>query len=133
MLLIFHSVFRVNAVARCWVFTESGYEVVSESDKWVRVASPDAVQIGSVIGMQVEDVHIALYNIEGEIYATHNICTHAYAYLSEGWLEGDIIECPLHGGRFEVKTGKGLGAPITCDIKTLPVRIEGGDILVNVG
>jgi Rieske Fe-S protein len=42
-----------------------------------------------------------------------------------GWLDGDVIECPLHGGRFEVKTGKGLGAPITCDLKTFPVRIEG--------
>jgi nitrite reductase/ring-hydroxylating ferredoxin subunit len=52
--------------------------------------------------------------------------------LSDGWLEGDIIECPLHGGRFEPKTGKGLGAPITCDVTTLPVRIRGSEIQVNV-
>lgn len=52
--------------------------------------------------------------------------------MSDGWLEGDIIECPLHGGRFEVKTGKGLGAPITCDLKVLQVRIEGNSVQVDV-
>ena len=84
-------------------------------------------------GVKASELDVALYNIDGEIYATHNICTHAHAYLSDGWLEGDVIECPLHGGRFEAKTGKGLGAPITCDVKTLPVRIEGDSIQVNVG
>ena len=103
------------------------------SDNWVTVAELDAIKLGSVVGVKVRDVDVALYNIGGQIYATHNICTHAQALLSEGWLEGDIIECPLHGGRFEVKTGKGLGAPITCDVKTLPVRTEGNVIQVNVG
>jgi nitrite reductase/ring-hydroxylating ferredoxin subunit len=81
---------------------------------------------------QGRELDVALYNVEGRIYATHNICTHAQALLSDGWLDGDVIECPLHGGRFDVKTGKGLGAPITCDLKILPVRIEGDTIQVNV-
>jgi naphthalene 1,2-dioxygenase system ferredoxin subunit len=61
---------------------------------------------------------LVLYNIEGETYATHNICTHAQALLSDSWLDSEVIECPIHGGRFEVKSGKGLGPPITCDLKT---------------
>lgn len=105
---------------------------MTSSAKWITVASRDAIDAGCVIGVKAGDLDVALYNIAGEIYATHNICTHALAYLSDGWLEGDIIECPLHGGRFEAKTGKGLGAPITCDVKTLPVRIDGSNIQVNV-
>jgi len=102
------------------------------ADNWVTVSKLDAVEVGNVIGIRAGELDIALYNIEGQIYATHNICTHAHALLSDGWLEEDVIECPLHGGRFEVKTGKGLGAPITCDVRTLPVRVEDGVIQVNL-
>jgi nitrite reductase/ring-hydroxylating ferredoxin subunit len=55
----------------------------------------------------------ALYNIDEQIYATHNVCTHAKALLSDGWLDHDAIKGPLHGGRFGVKTGKGLGPPMS--------------------
>jgi len=103
-----------------------------EPENWITVADRSSVETGSVIAVKAGDVDIALYNIDGQFYATHNICTHAHALLSDGWLEGDIIECPLHGGRFEAKTGKGLGAPVTCDIKTFPVRIEGDAIQVKV-
>jgi naphthalene 1,2-dioxygenase system ferredoxin subunit len=105
---------------------------MSASENWITVAKSDALEPGSVIGVKAGDLDVALYSIDGQIYATDNICTHAHAHLSDGWLEDDIIECPLHGGRFEVKSGKGLGAPITCDVKTFPVRIEGEEIQVNV-
>jgi naphthalene 1,2-dioxygenase ferredoxin component len=105
---------------------------MNDSGNWITIADRSAVALGSVIGVKAGDLDVALYNIAGKFYATHNMCTHAQALLSDGWLEGDIIECPLHGGRFEVKTGKGLGAPITCDLKTLPVRIEGDAIQVCV-
>ena len=83
--------------------------------------------------MKSGDKQIAVYNVEGEIYATDNICTHAFALLTDGFLDGDIIECPLHGGCFNVKTGEGQGAPISEDIKTYPVRVNGDTIEVNVG
>jgi nitrite reductase/ring-hydroxylating ferredoxin subunit len=68
-----------------------------------------------------------LYRLEddGGVYAIDNVCTHALAYLSEGWLEGDVIECPLHGGCFNVRTGKGLGDPIEEDLKTYPIQVSG--------
>src|SRR5262249_38860921 len=102
------------------------------SEHWITVADRSSVGPDSVLGVKAGDLDVALYNIEGEIYATINVCTHAQALLSDGWLEGEVIECPLHGGRFEVKTGKGLGPPITCDLKTFPVRVEGDVIQVNV-
>ena len=99
---------------------------------WVTVASRTGLREGDIAGVTVGEEHVALYNIGGEVYATSNVCTHAFALLSDGWLDGDIIECPLHAGRFEVKTGKGLGPPIPCDIKTYPVRIVGDDIQVEL-
>ena len=53
--------------------------------------------------------------------------------VTDGWMEGTTIECPLHAGQFDVCTGKGLGAPIEEDLKCFPVRVEGGDILVEIG
>ena len=97
------------------------------------VASKEAIAEGEITGVSVGDEQIALYNLDGEIYATSNICTHAFALLSDGWLDGDQIECPLHAGRFEVKTGKGLGPPIPCDIKTYPVRVTGDEVQVQIG
>ena len=72
-----------------------------------------------------------LYEVEGEVYATDNLCTHGAARMSDGFLEGREIECPLHQGRFDVCTGKTLCAPLTQDIRTYPVRIENQRIWVK--
>jgi 3-phenylpropionate/trans-cinnamate dioxygenase ferredoxin subunit len=77
------------------------------------------------------DNQIALFNLEGEFYATDDICTHAYASLSEGYVEDGCVECPLHAGLFDIKTGKAMGVPVTVDIKTFPVRVEGEDIYIE--
>jgi nitrite reductase/ring-hydroxylating ferredoxin subunit len=102
-------------------------------EKWVNVAALSALAEGQMLGVEVGDLLIALYNVDGEIYATDNTCTHAFAMLTDGFLDGDIIECPLHGGCFKVKTGEGQGAPITEDLRTYPVRIVADAIEVNVG
>jgi nitrite reductase/ring-hydroxylating ferredoxin subunit len=102
-------------------------------EKWVTVAKRAELGEGDMKGTTLNDVEIAVYNIDGTLYATDNLCTHAFAFLTDGWLDGDVIECPLHGGRFEVKTGKGLGPPIPCDIKIYPLRVVGDEIQVNLG
>jgi nitrite reductase/ring-hydroxylating ferredoxin subunit len=99
---------------------------------WVTVAKLGAVKPGDVVGVTLGEREIALYNIDGAIYATDNLCTHAFAFLSQGWLDGDCIECPLHGGRFEVKTGKGLGPPVNDDLKTYKVQMKGEDIQIQL-
>src|SRR5260370_26517177 len=106
---------------------------MADNEHWVTVASRSKLGDGDVLGVSVGEEQIALYNLGGEIYATSNVCTHAFALLSDGWLDGEAIECPLHAGRFEVKTGKGLGPPIPCDIKTYPVRVVGDDVQVRLG
>jgi nitrite reductase/ring-hydroxylating ferredoxin subunit len=102
-------------------------------EKWVSVAARSALAEGAMLGVEVGDLVLALYSVDGEIFATDNTCTHAFAMLTDGFLDGDIIECPLHGGCFNVKTGEGQGAPISEDLKTYPVRVVGDAIEVQVG
>ena len=106
---------------------------MSNEPQWATAAQRSKLAEGEVLGVEIGDKSIALYNVGGAIHATDNICTHAFALLSDGWLDGDCIECPLHAGRFDVKTGKALGPPVDEDIKVYPVRIVGDDIQVMLG
>jgi naphthalene 1,2-dioxygenase system ferredoxin subunit len=85
-----------------------------------------------VIGVTINEQEIAIYRVGGEIYATDNACTHAFALLSNGFLEGFEIECPLHFGRFDIRTGEGLCAPISSDLKTYKTRVVENDVQVLV-
>lgn len=105
---------------------------MADEEKWVAVANLGDLDAGAMKGVELGDLQIAVYNVDGEIYATDNICTHAFALLTDGFLDGDMVECPLHGGCFKVKTGEGQGAPISEDIKTYPVRLVGDSIEVRI-
>ncbi len=105
---------------------------MSAEPQWVSVASRAALGDGDMLPVEAEGKPIALYNLDGTVYATDNVCTHAFAMLTDGWLDGEVIECPLHAGRFEIKTGKGLGPPIPCDLKTYKVRIVGDEVQVDL-
>lgn len=82
--------------------------------------------------IMVGRIEIALYNLSGEIHASDNVCTHASGSLAEGFIEDGKIECPQHGGCFDIKTGKALTAPANDDLRTYEVKIEGEQILVGV-
>jgi len=102
------------------------------AENWVKAADRGALAEGDVLGVIVAGHEIALYDIEGQLFATDDICTHAYAKLSDGFDNGEI-ECPLHAGRFDARTGKATAPPCVDDIKTYPVRVEGGEIQVKLG
>ena len=99
---------------------------------WHKVATTSEIPPGEMKQVRIGPRYVALYNVAGTIYATDDICTHADASLSEGYLEGDVVECPLHQGRFHIPTGKAVGAPVTVDIATFPVRIDGADVFVSL-
>jgi nitrite reductase/ring-hydroxylating ferredoxin subunit len=101
--------------------------------QWVTVAQLPSLPEGEMLGVEIGDKSIALFNVDGAIHATDNVCTHAFALLTDGWLDGDCIECPLHAGRFNVKTGKALGPPVDEDIKVFETRVVGSDIQVKLG
>ena len=96
--------------------------------QWIDATAMDEVPQDDVIGIVMAGRDIAMYNAGGEIFATDNICTHGHARLCEGFLEGHEIECPLHQGKFDVRTGQPTCAPATEAIRSYPVRIEGGRV-----
>ena len=99
--------------------------------RWVRVAQVAEVPEGEMIALTVEGKKLALYHLEeGDFCATANVCTHEFALLTDGWFEGGEIECPLHAGRFDVRTGKGLCAPIEKDLPVFAVEVRGDEIFV---
>lgn len=85
-----------------------------------------------VMAVFVGQEEIALYNVEGEYYATHGVCTHENVGLADGFVEGELIECPLHSACFEIKTGKAVNPPAEVDLKTYQVKIEGDTIFVGI-
>jgi phenylpropionate dioxygenase-like ring-hydroxylating dioxygenase large terminal subunit len=99
---------------------------------WQRAASLKSIPEGGVCGVELEGVPLALYHLDGTIYATHGICTHAMALLAEGFVEDGKIECPLHQGLFDIRTGEALGPPVTAPIQTFAVKVEGDDVLVDL-
>jgi naphthalene 1,2-dioxygenase system ferredoxin subunit len=100
--------------------------------EWTDAAAVDDVPEDDVIGRIVGGRDLALYNAGGEIFATDNICTHGHARLCEGFLDGHEIECPLHQGKFDVRTGQPTCAPVTEAIRSYPVKIEGGRVFLAI-
>lgn len=98
--------------------------------EWVNVAPMSEFRPGSRRTVEIEDVTIIVFNLEGEYYAIEDLCTHDYSPLSGGDIEGEEIICPRHGARFDIKTGEALTAPAYEPLPTFPVRIEGGIVQV---
>jgi nitrite reductase/ring-hydroxylating ferredoxin subunit len=99
---------------------------------WTRVAALADLKERGVMDAEVGGDEIALYWVGDAPYATENICTHAFARLSEGFLDGDCIECPIHQALFNVKTGEAVSPPAYQPVKTFPCRIDGEDIMVDL-
>ena len=90
------------------------------------------VAAGEIFRVDPPDhVPLAVYNLDGKIYVTDDTCTHGEASLSEGEIDGDLIECPYHAGCFEIATGEPACAPCTVPIKSYAVVVEDGAIYVK--
>lgn len=99
-------------------------------EQWVEAAIAEAIPEDEVIGVEAGGKDIALYRVAGQFYATDNICTHGHARLCDGFLDGHEIECPLHQGKFDIRDGRAMCAPLTIDVRTYPIRIEDGKVFV---
>ncbi len=105
---------------------------MSDNTNWVDAAALDDVPADDVIGIVVEGRPVALYGVNGEVFATDNTCSHGQAELCDGFLEGYEIECPMHQGRFDIRTGQPACAPVTEAIRSHPVKIEGGRVFLAI-
>ena len=87
---------------------------------------------GTARSVEIGGRQLALFNIGGTFYATDDRCTHARASLSEGFIEGDTIECPLHGGRFHILTGQPLSPPVRVAVCVYRVQVVDSEIYVQI-
>ena len=95
-----------------------------------KVAAVDELAPGEVKQYQVEHRPVALCNVAGEFHAFEDICTHQFAYLSEGEFVAKEIKCPLHGAKFDITTGKALSLPAVKAVPKHEVRVEDGNVYV---
>ena len=102
------------------------------ADNWIDLLAIEQLNQSDVTAVNVQGREIALYEIDGQIYATDNLCTHGAGRMSDGFFDGLEIECPLHQGRFDVSTGQAMCAPLTENIRVYPVRIEHDRVFINL-
>jgi nitrite reductase/ring-hydroxylating ferredoxin subunit len=98
---------------------------------WVRVAAAAEIAVGEGLRVEIDDEPVAIWNVDGNYYATTDTCSHEEASLTEGDLWDEVIECPLHGAQFDVRTGDVLSLPAIFPIATYPVRVENGAVYVE--
>jgi len=99
---------------------------------WLKLINVKDLPDDDVIAVSAGDVEIAVYHVDGEVFATDNVCTHGHARLCDGFLDGYEIECPLHQGKFDVRSGKAMCEPLTTDVRTFPIKIEDGHVFVEL-
>jgi len=103
------------------------------SETWTDAGPADRIAPEDVARFEHEGKLLALYRTEDNRYfATDGLCTHEQVDLSDGFVSGTIIECPMHNGRFDFTTGEAKGAPACVNLATYPVKVENGRILVQL-
>ena len=100
-------------------------------DEFVKAANLDDIPPGRMIGVKVGEEEVALYNVDGRIYATRDVCTHQYFPLSKGELRGRVVTCALHQWRYDVATGANVERP-EIHVRCYEVKVEGRDVLVRL-
>ena len=98
---------------------------------WTPVGTRDQVEPDMPLGVAVGDAKFGVYDVDGQLHAIEDVCPHAAALLSQGFVEGCEVECPLHNAVFDVTSGKHLRGEPCRDIKTFPVRLVDGRIEVQ--
>jgi 3-phenylpropionate/trans-cinnamate dioxygenase ferredoxin subunit len=107
---------------------------VGSSGAWVQACAVDAIDQEDVIRFDHNGRTFAIYRSpDDEYFATDGLCTHEQVHLADGLVMDHIIECPKHNGRFDYRTGQAKGAPVCVDLKTYPVKVEQGQVLVQIG
>jgi len=102
------------------------------ADRFVTVARVGDVAPGEMMYVEVDDEPVCLVNLDGEFHALSDICTHQDASLSDGTIEDGELECPLHGGAFDIRTGQPVSFPVVVPVEKYRVRVEGDEVQVSL-
>jgi 3-phenylpropionate/trans-cinnamate dioxygenase ferredoxin component len=100
--------------------------------KWHKVADQTGILEDEPVSIKIEDAQIGIYLVNDKLYAIEDICPHAHALLTQGFIEGEEVECPLHEAMFHIPTGKCLREPAERDLQTYEVKVEDGEVFVSV-
>ncbi|MBZ9944550.1 Rieske 2Fe-2S domain-containing protein [Mesorhizobium sp. BR1-1-13] len=101
---------------------------------WVEACAVGDIDEEDVVRFDHGGRSYAIYRSpDDEYFATDGLCTHEKVHLADGLVMDDIIECPKHNGRFNYKTGQAKGAPACVNLRTYPVKVDAGSILVQIG
>ena len=101
------------------------------SEGFVKVAETKDIPSSQMKAVEVNGEKICVVNVEGKYYAIGNVCTHEGGPLADGTLEGYDVECPWHGSKFDVRTGKVTNPPADTPEPTYEVKAEGNNVLVR--
>ena len=100
--------------------------------KRIELCSTDAVAPGTALKVEIDDLALAVFNVDGEFYVMDDNCTHGPGSLSEGYIEGDVVECNFHNGQFNIRTGEVVSPPCMVPIKTYPAMVVDGKVTIEV-
>lgn len=98
----------------------------------IELCSIDDVDIGTVLKVEKDDLTVAVFNVEGTYYVMDDACTHGPGSLSEGYVDGDVIECDFHNGAFNIKTGEVVAPPCMVPARTYVTTVEDGKVFIEV-
>ena len=87
---------------------------------------------GTAVKVEKDGLILAVFNLGGRFFVTDDACTHGPGSLSEGYIEGDVVECNFHNGQFNIRTGAVVSPPCMVPIKTYPARVENGKVVIEV-
>jgi len=102
------------------------------SGEWHKVGAASEIEEDEPKGIEIGGKHIAVFKLGDSYHATDNVCPHAFAFLTDGFVEEGAVECPLHAAKFDIATGKCLAAPAEDDLATYETKLDGGNIMVLV-
>lgn len=100
--------------------------------EWIEIAQMKHLTTGKMMRVQTQGKNILLANAEGRLYAVDDACTHEEASLSIGCLQSCYVKCPLHGSRFDLRTGKAMEEPATEALQVYPLKIENGLVFIEI-
>lgn len=100
---------------------------------WIQVCQADDIEAEDVIRFDHGDRTFAIYRSDDDqYYASDGLCTHEKVHLAGGFVMDNIVECPKHNGRFDISTGEAKGAPACIDLRTYPVKVENGQVVIDI-
>lgn len=97
---------------------------------WIPIRLAAELRDGDMVAVDLDDRDILIARVGDDYYAIDNICTHAWGMLDQGSLHGCEVQCPLHSGRFDLRTGEATRPPATAPVATYPIQVEGHTLLV---